>query len=520
MSEPHALFRSIAGESKRFRRLLSQAQTVQERRLQSLLERNAHTQYGRRFGFAEIRCSAEYRARVPETTYADLQPYIERMLDGTPGVLVDDAVVAFEETSGSTGACKYIPYTEAGLDAFRRALSAWLDDLAAAFPAIARGRSYWAISPIGRAPRVSTGGIPIGLPSDAGYLGARLAPLVADTLAVPPAVGAIRDIEAWRDCTCLHLLACADLALVSVWSPTFLADLLEHLHAQRTRLTALLAQGHGGVAADRSRADDALRILAAQQPDLRALWPQLALVSCWDQGASGAFADALRHTLHGVLLQGKGLLATEGVVSIPLSDMRMPVLAIESGFYEFRGDSGRVLLAGELTTGCEYAVLMTTESGLYRYAIGDRVRVHGFAGEAPLLEFIGRGSQVSDLCGEKLSEDFVAAGLAPLRLRFALVAPADAPARGYSLFVDAAEVGVERLAAVASHAEQALCCNPQYAYARRVGQLAPLAVQRCERPLQTWLDAGLERGQTLSVVKLSALSPQPGWASRFNIARV
>ena len=491
---------------------------MQECKLLTILAHNAQTQYGRRFRFAEMRCSAEYRDRVPEVTYAHLEPYIDRMLDGETAVLVHDPVVAFEETSGSTGARKYIPYTETGLAGFRKALTAWLDDLAGAFPAIGSGRSYWAISPVGRAPRLSRGGIAIGLPSDAGYLGTQLAPLVAETLAVPPLVGAMRDIAAWRDRTCLHLLACADLALVSVWSPTFFADLLEHMRREATRLAVMLAQGHEGIPADRLRAHDVQRILDSPQPDLRALWPQLALVSCWDQGSSSAFADALRQSLAGVPLQGKGLLATEGVVSIPLADTHMPVLAIESGFYEFRDDCGRFLLAGELTAGYDYSLVMTTESGLYRYALGDKVRMHGFVGEAPLLEFIGRGSHVSDLCGEKLTEAFVAAGLAPLRLRFALIAPTDAPARGYALFVDAAEVGVDRIAALASQAEQALCCNPQYAYARRLGQLAPLDALRCDRPLETWLDAGLERGQPLSVVKLSNLSPQPGWASRFKIA--
>ena len=498
--------------------MLSKAQAVQERRLLRILARNAASEYGRRCGFDGIRSAAEYRARVPETSYADLVPCIDRMLDGETGVLVCDPVVNFEETSGSTGARKLIPYTLAALDAFRRALCAWLDDLAAAYPVIGRGRAYWAISPVGRPARLSRGGIAVGLPSDAGYLGPRLAPLVAETLAVPPSVGALADIATWRDRTCLALLACEDLALVSVWSPTFLADLLEHLASQRVRLTAMLGLGGEGVAADPSRAERAMRILSAPQPDLRALWPQLAVVSCWDQGASRAFADALRATLGGVPLQGKGLLATEGVVSIPLVGMPMPVLAIDSGFYEFRAGSGDVVPGAELARDCEYDVLMTTESGLYRYATGDRIRVHGFAGEAPLIEFIGRGSQVSDLCGEKLSEDFVAAGLAPLRLRFALVAPADAPARGYALFVDADEVGSDRTAAVESEAEQALCLNPQYAYARRLGQLAPVTVRRCERPLQTWLESGIARGQRLGVVKLASLSPERGWSTRFRIA--
>lgn len=466
-------------------------------------------------GFAAIRDAADYRARVPVVTYDELHPPIAKMAEGGTEVLFSGTVVAFEETSGTTAGPKLIPYSAAGLDAFCRALTAWLDDIAGANPGIASGLSYWAISPVARAPRATSAGIPIGLPGDAAYLGERLAPLVAGTLAVPPGIGMLADIDKWRDTTCLHLLSCAELALVSVWSPTFLSGLLEHLQAHGTRLASLLERGHEGIAPDPERAILARRVLADPQPEFHKLWPRLALVSCWDQASSRPFADALRRALPGVPLQGKGLLATEGVISIPLAGLTMPVLAVDSGFYEFRDGAGRSLIACEVSAGSDYEVVMTTESGLYRYATGDRVRVHGFAGEAPLLEFIGRGAYVSDLCGEKLSEDFVTAGLAPLRLRFALVAPAAAPRRGYSLFVDAAEVGGAGVAAVEISAEQALCRNPQYAYARRLGQLAPLEVRRCVRPLETWLRAGLERGQRLSVVKPPALSAEQGWASQF-----
>lgn len=515
MSAPHPLFRSIAGAANRFRNSLSQAQAVQERRLRTILRHNAGTGYGKSFGFSDIRDSAEYRARVPQTTYGDLLPFVNKIAGGEAGVLTAGAVVTLEETSGSTGEPKRIPYTAAGLDAFRRALTAWLDDLATAFPAVASGRSYWAISPVARAPRTTPGGIPIGLPGDAAYLGENLAPLVAETLAVPPEIGMLADIAEWRDATCLHLLACEDLAFVSVWSPTFLSDLLAHLRSERLRLASVLEHGRDNLAPNASRAALARRVLADAEPDFRALWPRLELVSCWDQASSQPFADTLRHALRGVPLQGKGLLATEGVVSIPLSGTSMPVLAVDSGYYEFRDGAGRCLIASEVSAGSDYEVVMTTESGLYRYATGDRVRVHGFEGEAPLLEFIGRGAQVSDLCGEKFSEDFVTSGLASLRLRFALVAPTEAPRRGYSLFVDAAEVSRDNIAMVEVSVEQALCRNPQYAYARRLGQLAPLEVRRCVRPLETWLRAGLERGQRLSVVKPPVLSAEQGWASRF-----
>jgi hypothetical protein len=462
----HALYRSIAGHARQFRRLLPSARSVQRRRLASILAANAASEYGSRHGFRGIADPAGYRERVPIVRYEDLAGAITRMAAGEPDVLVSGPLLAFEETGGSTAGPKLIPCNEALLQAFRRALLAWLDDLADAFPAVASGSAYWAISPAARLPRATPGGIPVGLGGDAAYFGADLAPMVLETLAVPPDAGADGDIERWRDATCARLAACRDLALVSVWSPTFLLGLAEHV----------------------------------------ALDP--AVISCWDQASSRPYAEELRRRFPGARVQGKGLLATEGVVSIPLQGLDWPVLAVDSGYFEFLDDAGRAHEAADLAVGADYEVLMSTEGGLYRYAIGDRVRVRGYAGEAPLLEFLGRTAAV-DLCGEKLTEAFVVHALAPLGLKFALLSPAPQGAAGYALTVDAAEVPQEAAAQVAQAAERALAANPQYAYARRLGQLAPLALQRRVQPLDAWVRGRLGRGQRLGDIKPPALSHEP-----------
>jgi hypothetical protein len=444
--------------------------------LLTLLRRNADSEYGRRFGFASIANEREYRTRVPVAAYEDLWPLIERMTHGEQGVLVSDHVIAFEETGGSTAGPKLVPHTSASLAGFRRALLPWLDDLAQAYPTIKRGRAYWAISHVARSRRATPAGIPIGL-SDLDYFGAQLAPLASQLLAVPPSVGTETDFAKWRTATRRLLRDCADLTLISVWSPTFLEVLFRH----------------------------------GKMPS----WPHLKVISCWDHGSSRGYAQALRRLFPQAHVQGKGLLATEGAVSVPLHGHAMPVLAVDSGFFEFQDDAGRIVLPAECRPGGEYQVILTTEGGLYRYALGDRVRVHGFSGEAPLLEFLGRGALVSDLCGEKLTEPFVLAALLPLGLRFSAVAPDDTQSRRYVLYVDADEVSAERASGLAAQAEGALQSNPQYAYARLLGQLAPLQVRRCRRPIEAWQEAGVARGQRLGDIKPPALCVDRAATARF-----
>ncbi len=49
-----------------------------------------------------------------------------------------------------------------------------------------------------------------------------------------------------------------------------------------------------------------------------------------------------------------------------------------------------------------YHIVLTTPGGLYRYDINDVVRVTGFYNQTPLIEFVRKGRDVSNITGEKL----------------------------------------------------------------------------------------------------------------------
>lgn len=528
MPRPKASLRSqLAGHAARFRDALDDARAVQARRLQAILVRNQDCEYGRRHGFSGIADPATYAQRVPIVRYDALRGAINRMADGERSVLVTAPVIAFEETSGTSGGAKLVPYTAEALASFQRGLLPWLDDLYANVRGLDAGRAYWSISPAARALRQTAGGIPVGLPSDAAYLGEQVAASLLATLCVPPAAARITAIDEWRRFTLLHLLAANDLALISIWSPTFLQELLRHAQEDAGFYLRCLADGEprfGATATDTAlpapracpaRVELMREILAQPEPEWTRLWPQLAVISCWDHAAAKPYAAALRRAFPGVRVQGKGLLATEGLVTIPFGDAAMPVLAVDSGFYEFVDDAGTTRLASDVIPGAEYEVLLTNDSGFYRYAIGDRVRVHGFVGGAPTLEFVGRVGGGSDLCGEKLTEDFVGDALAALGLRFAMLAPIAAAPRGYALLLDAAEVEQSEAARLAALADDALATNPQYAYARRLGQLTPVRALRCDHPMARWLALCQQRGQRLGDIKPVALCSIDGWQQQF-----
>lgn len=461
---------NIAGEAAAFRALLEDAVSVQATHLASIVHRNRETAFGRQHGFADLVGPQGFAARVPVRDYDAMTPWVDRAAAGQAGVLTAEPVLAFEETGGSTGGSKLVPCTASGLAEFQAGLRPWLDDLFTAFPDLDAGSFYWSISPACRPPRTTPGGLPVGLGGDAAYFGEALAPAILRTLAVGPDVGACSDVEAWRHQTLSQLCRRRDLSMISVWSPTFLMQLLE----------------------------------ALPDADHAARWPRLSVISCWDQAASAPFAAKLREAFPGVLVQGKGLLATEGLVTIPLVGQPWPVISPTSGYYEFQDAAGTVHGIADVRPGDDYELIITNGNGFYRYAIGDRVRVRGFIGEAPMLEFLGRGGSSTDLCGEKLTEAFVVQLLRPLGLHFCALA-LDAESPGYMLVTDSSEPLPAAERELLDRVEQDLARNPQYAYARRVGQLQALRLLRLEQPIRRWTSIRQAHGQRLGDIKPPAL---------------
>src|SRR5207244_4143836 len=197
---------------------------------------------------------------------------------------------------------------------------------------------------------------------------------------------------------------------ISAWSPSCRLTLREFAGEHRARIGDALARGYreaGGRRFTFTPAQEArLRLLRADPIPWAELWPALKLLSCWTDGSSGLFVEALRRRFPGVLLQGKGLLATEAPITIPLIDAPAPLPLVDEVLLELEDEAGRVLPLHEVNDGGVYGVIVTQRGGLLRYRMHDRVVVQGRVGHTPCLRFVGRDDQVSDLVGEKLNETF------------------------------------------------------------------------------------------------------------------
>jgi hypothetical protein len=490
-----------------FRSALHRPAEVQQNLLRSLLARNADCAYGRAHGFHEIKTYEEFTRRIPIADYEEFEPWIERIRRGELRVLTREAVTHLIPTSGSTGARKLIPFTAGLQREFDRAIGPWMVDLARQNSAILWGPAYWSITPAQPLAEAASSAVPIGFADDASYLGGVKSWLVRAAMAVPGELSGITDLDEFRFRTLLCLLRERDLRLISVWHPSFLTLLLDALPEQWGKLLNQLRREQGRRARELERADP-------RQPE--SLWPRLRVISAWGDSHAQLPMTDLRRRFPNVLVQVKGLLATEAFVTIPFGAGH-PV-AVRSHFFEFLDEQRRVRRVHELYEGETYEVIVTTAGGLWRYRMHDQIQVVGFVGRTPSLRFLGRNGNVSDRFGEKLSEAFVITAIQAMlaalgaKPQFVLLAPdEDAAGWRYTLYLEGA---------LPDHAattlDDALRRNPHYAHCRDIGQLQPVRVFAiAKNGFEIFAGRLVSKGKRLGDIKPTPLSSLAGWSGVF-----
>lgn len=89
---------------------------VQSRLFKQLISAGKQTEYGKQYDFNTIKNSEDFAKKTPLTNYEDLKPYIERMMMGEKSVLWPNQVKWFSKSSGTTSSkSKFIPVSSINL---------------------------------------------------------------------------------------------------------------------------------------------------------------------------------------------------------------------------------------------------------------------------------------------------------------------------------------------------------------------------------------------------------------------
>lgn len=85
---------------------------IQRRQLHALLAGARCTEWGRKYDYKSIRSYEDYRQRVPLQTYDDIKPYVERMINGERNILWPSIIRWYAKSSGTTNdKSKFLPVT-------------------------------------------------------------------------------------------------------------------------------------------------------------------------------------------------------------------------------------------------------------------------------------------------------------------------------------------------------------------------------------------------------------------------
>jgi len=89
---------------------------VQQEWFNNLIQEGAQTWFGKHYQFETIKTYADFKSRLPLQDYESLKPFIERTRRGEQGLLWPSEIRWFAKSSGTTDKSKFLPVTEESLN--------------------------------------------------------------------------------------------------------------------------------------------------------------------------------------------------------------------------------------------------------------------------------------------------------------------------------------------------------------------------------------------------------------------
>jgi hypothetical protein len=351
-----------------------QPMRIQAQQFQSLIHDARNTVWGRLYDYASIQSIADFQNRVPISTYEELQPYLERVMKGEQNVMWPSQIKWFSKSSGTTNSrSKYIPVSKESLEdchymGGKDLISLYIDNVPNT--------------------RLFDGkGLSIG-----GSLSAN--PLTDYGRAGDVSAVIMKNLPIWA-----QIIRTPDLeiALLSEW---------EEKIAKMAAITSVenVSSILGVPTWTMVLINKVLQMTGHK--DILEIWPNFEVFF------HGAVAFQPYRSLFQNNIFGSKQVnffeiynASEGFFGLQddLSQQNEMMLMLDYGiFYEFidAQNPNKICTADEVEIGRNYALVISTNAGLWRYKIGDTVRI---TSKIPLrIQISGRTKQFINAFGEEL----------------------------------------------------------------------------------------------------------------------
>lgn len=412
---------------KQFNRETKNCRAVNQEVLFKVLKANCKSEMGIKYNFKDIKSIEQFKKQVPLTQYGDYENYIRRMANGEKNILTSENVEYFGHTSGTTGKQKLIPSTKVS----RRAASKYMALLTNKF-SYDNFRENWnygkglLIADIVMT-TYTEAGVPICSATSGGMNSIRhILPYLYTS---PIEVMKIKDKEA---ALYLHLLfALKEIKLLYI-SGVFISNILDLFRVLESKHQDLVRDIRRGridnnlnidentrnklnklISPDASRADKLeCEFRKGFKGISRRVWPSLAYIATVTGANFSIYDDKVNYYTDSLPIYSPAYAATEAMIGInPYANKIRYVIIPDTAFYEFipvqegHEDSQHTFCLEELKIGTKYEIVITNYAGLYRYRMGDIIKVVDFYNNCPEVEFLYRKNQVLNMVSEKTNEE-------------------------------------------------------------------------------------------------------------------
>lgn len=376
----------FAPRARELKRQRTEGDAAQREALSFLMRRAAGTEYGKQHGFASVRTYEDFAASCPVNTYEELKGGIDRMRHGERDILWPGAVKWYAKSSGTTAdKSKFIPVSAEGLQ--KAHYQGGFDSLAYYLDNHPESRIFDGKALILGGSHAPNYNVKDSLVGDVSAIMLENINPIANLVRVPKKETAlIADFEVKRDRIARETMNqnVTNISGVPSWMMSVLTRVMElsgksHLEEVWPNLEVFF---HGGVAFTPYRAQYQRLITSPKMHYMETYNASEGFFGLQDDPAD----PAMRLTLdYGIFYE-----------FIPMED--------------FGKENPAVVPIWGVETGKNYAMVISTCCGLWRYLIGDTVR---FTSKNPYKFVItGRTKHFINAFGEELIVDNAEQGLA------------------------------------------------------------------------------------------------------------
>lgn len=412
---------------RNFNKDTQKAYKVNESVLLKILRKNYKSEIGVKYNFKSINSIRDFRDKFPITNYDFYEKYIEKMAKGYENILFSEKIEYFGHTSGTTGKQKLIPTTKSS----RLIGSKYMAILLNRF-AYDNLKDVWncerglTISDIVTT-TYTEGGIPICSATSGGMKGIKN--IIKYFYTSPIEVMEIKDKDS---ANYLHLLFALNERNLSNISAAFISNILDLFRILEDNYKDLIAdirkgrinrkikldeetrkKLNGYLSPNAARADELEReFKKGFKGIIRKIWPNIVYIATVTGANFSIYDDKVNYYTDYLPIYSAAYAATEATIGInPYVEKIRYVVIPDTVFYEFipfeeiYKDNPKTLLINELKVGERYEVVVTNYAGLYRYRLGDVVKVVDYYNNSSEIEFLFRKNQVLNMVAEKTNEE-------------------------------------------------------------------------------------------------------------------